>query len=599
MKDFSIPKIIEDINQYGVNLFIGAGISKDPPSDLPLADEFRSYTFNKLCLLSQSKLKRLKFINELRDIPFEYYIQILNEEPGQVGFFECFLKILNSGKPNWNHNLIANMVKSNKVSRIVTTNFDRLLERVLEKEKIEFGVAFTENEFSKMELGVIASPLISKIHGSVEDPSSIRATLKTISQRYLLESRKKVLEHLFIESDKDILILGYSCSDEFDINPFLRTIQSKNEVFFLSHKTQKGFTIKPLDDPLLNFRGCKIEGNTREFLGLLSTKLDITIDKDNMNSHKLYRKSEKTSWQEDVDNWLESLSVGQKLYLLGRVLNEIGKFDEALSVYKMGLEHSDTYLFALIQRSISYIYQIKARFEEAEKIAREIVPIFQEFNDLIRTAETIKIIGWICKRRGEYQEAEELFQKSLNISRSIDYQFGISHSLSELGMLYKRKGELKKAEAYYKLCLEIRRDSGDLKGSAEIIHELGSINRMKNNTEKAEELFNESLEIKSKIGDQHGIAASLHELGNIYRSKNDFSLAIDYFRKSLQITRKIPDDAGVSWTLHDLASVYFVMREYDKAEKLYRKSLGIKKRLKDQRGIATSLTQLGLIRMHQ
>jgi len=120
----------------------------------------------------------------------------------------------------------------------MTTNFDSKIEEALKKsfvdrnergkEGIDFEVFSKESDFLNFlktkPLGK-KIPMIMKVHGTVEDKESIRATLESVSKRELREARTQILRHFFQESEHDILILGYSLSDEFDINPVLRSLE--------------------------------------------------------------------------------------------------------------------------------------------------------------------------------------------------------------------------------------------------------------------------------------------------------------------------------------------------------------------------------------
>ncbi|MEM2100281.1 MAG: hypothetical protein QXP45_02965, partial [Thermoproteota archaeon] len=43
------------------------------------------------------------------------------------------------------------------------------------------------------------------------------------------------MRHFFKEAEHDILIVGYGVEDEFDINPVLRGLKSRNRVFLVEH----------------------------------------------------------------------------------------------------------------------------------------------------------------------------------------------------------------------------------------------------------------------------------------------------------------------------------------------------------------------------
>ena len=66
---------------------------------------------------------------------------------------------------------------------------------------------------------------IYKIHGSISDLDSIRTTISYVSSKVMVEARTHILRQFFEENDNDILILGYSGSDHFDINQVIKEIK--------------------------------------------------------------------------------------------------------------------------------------------------------------------------------------------------------------------------------------------------------------------------------------------------------------------------------------------------------------------------------------
>jgi len=97
---------------------------------------------------------------------------------------------------------------------------------------------------------------------------------------------------------------------------------------------------------------------------------------------------------------------------------EIGATDQALIVLNKGLkECSDIYQVALIRDRLAAIHRMKADFGKAERLYKENLLVFDDFNDQIRIAETLFALAWINKRRGNYPQAENIYRKSLKICR--------------------------------------------------------------------------------------------------------------------------------------------------------------------------------------
>lgn len=117
-----ISVINEKLARGETAIFCGAGISFN--SGLPLANDLIIYILTLLKVSSNDAEKILQ-----SHLPFEAFIQTLTEEAG----VEEILNIFSKGEPNTNHDLIAQFVKLGFVKTVLTTNFDTLIEKALNK----------------------------------------------------------------------------------------------------------------------------------------------------------------------------------------------------------------------------------------------------------------------------------------------------------------------------------------------------------------------------------------------------------------------------------------------------------------------------------
>jgi len=573
-----------------MNIFVGAGISKNSPSSLPLAKEFRLHLFHELCFSIGEESVSNVYSERTNSIPFESLVQTVTEY--SRNFFGVLLNILKSGVPNSNHYLFARMAKQQLVKKIITTNFDTMLEKAFQEEKVDFNVLFSDSQFSNTNLESVKAPIICKVHGSVEDPSSIKVTLNAISQKTLLESRLKVIEYFFKNSDKDLLIIGYSFSDEFDINPFLRGIDSKRKIFVIKHTTDGSFKIEKLKSALQNFDGIQIKCDTNELLGYFWKRLFN-------GSPKLTQSRVRGDWTDELSAWCKFLSHGRRVYLVAQILFDAGEADVAKSVLEKGNKITQDFDVALANKLLGTIYRMKGDLEKSGELLKTGLSLFFKLADNVRVAETLFQLGALEKTKCEYDNALSYYHRSLETCQKAKILLGMSRILNEIAAIHRRLGNLSKAEEIYEQAIKLEESVGDLSGQAASFHGLGMVKRFRNRNVEAESLFQKSLEIGEKIGEQTHIAASLHELGLVYTGMKKYELAKQFFERSLEITKHLGYRLGISWRLHDLGSVFLLTRNYDKAEELYTQSLDIKKSIGDQQGVAASLCQLGMVQMYR
>ena len=276
-----LREISEGIKNKEFAVFCGAGISVN--SGLPVAYKLKQYILKKLTDDKKDKKDVKEIMNS--KLPFEVFMEVLAENSD----ISKILNLFKEGEPNTNHIFIAKLAKARLIKTIITTNFDMMIETALKKEGLirgkdkDFKVYYNEDQFSKIDFDALNKSNqinVFKLHGSIEDVGiedigSIRTTMKTIANRKLSEKRKKAINYLFAEGKyKNILILGYSCSDFFDINPQIQSIENpKNKIFFVDHtETTQIKDIKNQKlrngnkNPFIKFSGYIIEHNTDDLV---------------------------------------------------------------------------------------------------------------------------------------------------------------------------------------------------------------------------------------------------------------------------------------------------------------------------------------------
>lgn len=215
------PRLIDALRDRGIVVLCGAGISMAPPSSLPSWWDFNRDVLRGLAdrLASETSTKwvegRFDALIErretLRAFTPDFMAQLMAEEVG-LDYFRC-LEALDADAWNTNHAVLAALARAGRVRAIVTTNFDRLLERALIAVGVEHRVFASTASYEGLEAALAspASPLpLIKAHGSVEDPASM---VDTLAQR--VAGRPKALEDAITSLLRThaCLTLGFSGED--------------------------------------------------------------------------------------------------------------------------------------------------------------------------------------------------------------------------------------------------------------------------------------------------------------------------------------------------------------------------------------------------
>lgn len=258
IKEFSTSDNGIDINDNYL-IIIGAGVSINAPSCLPGGYELTKYFIDRALgsELSEVFFQQWDKMNELvlkykkMNFPLvrlESVLQFLESVTYEFNLpksLECLRKF-DEVSYNENHLYLNTLGKKN--FKLLTANFDKLIEKV--DNKVE----------------------VVHFHGTNDHLDSIGATISNIKNGLGFEYCYYI--NKLIEKEYNLIFVGYSFSDYFDIVPFFEGIASKKikgDVFFFSHGN-------PLDldkqKQIGNiFKGynsiTNLYGNTTEFLRFL------------------------------------------------------------------------------------------------------------------------------------------------------------------------------------------------------------------------------------------------------------------------------------------------------------------------------------------
>jgi NAD-dependent SIR2 family protein deacetylase len=171
--------------------FVGAGASAIAPSSLPTWSQFNSLLLEALCDKLAAFSGNRQPTNEMletfrwrRDktqfFSPDFQAQLMEEEIG--GDYFAVWQSIDSDVYGPVHAGLAELAAQGRLAAIVTTNFDRLIEKALTARKKRFQVFHDVPGFERLEetleSGAKMRLPVIKIHGSIEDAASLVDTLR-------------------------------------------------------------------------------------------------------------------------------------------------------------------------------------------------------------------------------------------------------------------------------------------------------------------------------------------------------------------------------------------------------------------------------------
>ncbi|KAA8782365.1 hypothetical protein EC604_00700 [Paenibacillus amylolyticus] len=212
-------QIIEAIKENKLLLFIGAGFSQ--PLDFPSWNGLISLVLNELAL-EDDKYKRLEEVLSTGLFTSLEVLDKIKDKKKQV--YEVLYHEIDKSLEGLNLDLHQ---KVGKISaKIITTNYDRLLETATNFRKVVF-----DNTFHIANLHEKDNFLL-KLHGCIENPEKCILFQDDYDQLYKETAAIEKLKNLI--ADHTILFIGFSMSDDY-VNKQLEYIHTIYKGFSKQH----------------------------------------------------------------------------------------------------------------------------------------------------------------------------------------------------------------------------------------------------------------------------------------------------------------------------------------------------------------------------
>ncbi len=488
--------IKEDPNNI---LFLcGAGISLDAPTSLPTVNRF-------ICdILKESGIPDITIdkVYERFD-KINYRFESLVDEIRKMCDVDLLLtKLFDSPSFNKIHHFLSVMLKNG--ASIVTTNFDNCIENACFFENLNL---FNRLVYTGVDLDAEEKPLSSvlvKIHGSQpiegEIASELVVTIKALAKtEKAFKAFPNWREYLLkLISNKTVVVMGYSCSDDFDVVPLLAESDPK-KIIWLNFDSSNSFPvftdnitntkISELSKvvPVLYFNGLLVP-----FLIELSKKYTLCL-----------REGEKKH-QFTVEEYVSQLYKTQvdKYILCNEIFLSYGLYSEVII-------NEDSPQLHL--QKIKSEYRL-GNYEYVINLCKEVLEKDTPVKVLL---ETLYYLSSALYYDSEYEEASDIAKKCVAIGwriKDMDYYLNSMINLASIQYVYastfsdkdKREKILDSVQKKYRIVQE-RAEGVNIEAQATALWGLGDLERYRGNANKALLFLQDALETLKKIGNSYAI----------------------------------------------------------------------------------------------
>ncbi len=477
----------------------GAGISRD--SGLPIANELTDEIQRQLRVPRATRA-----VLGSAKLPFELFIESLAGCSDVTPLYEIY----QGGSPCAFHSLCAHLRQRGLLTAIVTTNFDDLFETALGAAGLAYERLWQEPDFLGWTSSIGALPLV-KIHGSAHDPHSLGITIRRVANQRGVQAREVAIREVLLASPSEaVLVVGYSGSDRFDINPILgRLAGTAPTVVLVEHTGGTGSTalVEPLlghpdAGPFAALDGIRVACNTSGLTGELLTATGIAAGPPALSPHP--------DWHSLVRRWciqaLASQGEAFRPYAIGALLRAGAR-----------PRHSRPWFAKALRMPACPWLEIEAQLSLSRSE--------RDAGDRPDVARSAAVIALRLARRARQPKLE-------------------SGALVELGVLSADLRRYEHAIRYYKMAEKLARASGDMEklgvclGNASIARKhLGGTRRWA----RALRDYDTALDIARVAGDKRSEGRTIGNIGILHSVMGSPSIAILHFKQAAEIARELGD----------------------------------------------------------
>lgn len=239
-----IKNLIEDCKKENVTPFIGAGMS------VPIYKLWRDFLIDMSNKSFDSQFPEI-ITSRLEKGEYERAASDVLNELGEGEFYSEIADAFDKGKIKTVKNMAVNLLPDIFHGFVITTNFDRILEKVYEDnnnfKEVSYHIDESNNINELWTRGIIEDRhYLFKIHGDIESERSLILTEEKYEEKYGKETIFKIaLETAF--RNKSFLFLGCSLKND-------RTIQLYKEIKRETKVHSYAFVPKPSDEKIAQKR---------------------------------------------------------------------------------------------------------------------------------------------------------------------------------------------------------------------------------------------------------------------------------------------------------------------------------------------------------
>ena len=250
--------------------------------------------------------------------------------------------------------------------------------------------------------------------------------------------------------------------------------------------------------------------------------------------------------------------LAQSLRILGEVLFELGKHEEALP-YLIEAAQLFTQLEDMVAQAEMWTHTATARERtglhvESLDAWKRVQSLCRQLSDSKGQLDALEGIARATRQiHGATDASVSAFEAALDIASTLGERQRALACRNTLGILEWARDRVADALTHYEAALLLAREQQDPIQEGLILNSLGVTLSKLNRAEEARTVLEESVVLNRRTGQRILEAHALAGLGHVSRTLGRFDRAAEYFKQSLELRRAAGDRVGEAWMWRRIA----------------------------------------------
>ncbi len=285
----------------------------------------------------------------------------------------------------------------------------------------------------------------------------------------------------------------------------------------------------------------------------------------------------------------DAAAIAQSRLYSGRLAELHGEYQQALNIYKSGLDasaraHDEQLGITLLARCAEVALRC-GNSMDAERLAQEGLERAHALGNRLSVAGLLRTVAQAAGNRGDLAVGDELYPEALALADEVgDVETAIS-CLQNMGTIAFKRGQFKQAVSHLRNGLERAKAVGHVRRVAALQNALGCVyvrlastpeeGRRERYTELATQMLEACLRLATAYQLPQWLNNALQNLGALERGRKRYALAEQYLEQARGLAQTLGDRWLIAETECEMGELYLDMGKQEEAQMVYEKVLEV------------------------